>query len=44
MMNIPNRAIMDSTIKEHFNGNHTRVQGEKWHLEKSTIQEQGSIL
>ena len=44
MMNTPNKATMDSAIKECFNGNHTRMQGEKWPLEKSTIQEQRSIL
>ena len=40
MMNTPNRTIMDSTIKEGFNGNHTRLQGEKQPFEKSRTQEE----
>ena len=30
MMSIPNRAILDSIIKENFNGNHMGLQGGKW--------------
>ena len=44
MMYIPNRTNMDSAIEEDFNENHTRPQDEEQLAEKSTIQEQGSIL
>ena len=30
MMSTPNRAILDSTTKENFNGNHMGLQGRKW--------------
>ena len=43
-MNTPNKTIMDLAIEEDFNGNHTRPQGEERPAEKSTIQEQGSII
>ena len=44
MMNTPNRAITDSTIKEDFNGIHIGLQGEKQPFGRLRIQEQGSIL
>ena len=43
-MNKPNMTIMDSAIKEDFNGNHTRPQGKERLAEKSIIQEQWSIF
>ena len=33
-----------TVIEEDFNGNHTRLQGQERSVEKSTIQEQRSIL
>ena len=30
MMSTPNRAILDSTIEENFNGNHMGLEGRKW--------------
>ena len=29
-MSTPNKAILDSTIEENFNGNHMGLQGKKW--------------
>ena len=51
MMNTPNKAIMNSTIEENFNGNHIRLQDEKQPLENQqfkiedrSFDHQGSIF
>ena len=43
-MNTLNKTIINSTVEEDFNGNHTKLQGQEHPIEKSTIQEQGRIL
>ena len=44
MINTPNRAIMDSIVEKDFKESQTRFQDEKQPLEKSTIEDQGSII
>ena len=43
-MYTPNRTNMNLAIKEDFNENHIRSQGEERPAGKPTIQKQGSIF
>ena len=44
MMSTPNKAILDSTIEENFNGSHMGLQGRKWPWKNKKFKNKGRSL